>query len=626
MKQRITLTLDEDLVEEIDEKRGDVPRSRFVERLLFGVWKKEKDGTLFEQIFNSGDVSFIDSEGNTYDTLEVDGIKHAPIFGDELTEGAVLLPSGLGSYKDEKTLIEEIKKHIHRYIEISPFFETIATYYVLLSWLYDEINMYSLYTIEKMKIFVGSTVKDLGDLRDELYRSLKELGHTPWFSEKDDFPTNRHPDSMTNCIRVAEECDLFVVLLDKRAGLPYTRREGSPYPDLFDLTISEAEYRCARKKGKPVCIFIRKRAEHESAIYRQIKDKEQRESTKWYSEPAVYEFYDRLMHEKPHIPWRYTFDSIREILGPLNTIIGEVQAISSVSYSLPIPPQPYLAHPYPLQKNGRFFDEFGARVSQVAAHEAEVLPPSRQDKILTHEDVSETAAEVKSRRHHNLKKLMASLEDQRYKLEERLIDLVSIGDSDGEIKKVRQKLRENEELRIGYFTELKTLSDEGVVISESTDQARKPRTVFVSSTYRDLVDHRAAVKDQIARRDMFFRGMEHFGAAPDHIAPAAKIVEEVRNANVYLGIFGVRYGSIDQATGLSMTELEFNEAEASGKPMLLYVIRDDATVKVSDVEHDPEATAKLDTFKARILRKHVIYMFSTVQDLARQVYEDIGKL
>ena len=202
----------------------------------------------------------------------------------------------------------------------------------------------------KMKIFVCSTVKDLEDLRDELYRSLKELGHTPWFSEKDDFPTNRHPDSMTNCIKVAEECDLFVVLLDKLAGLSYTKREGSPYPELFGFTISEAEYRCARKRGKPVCIFIRKRAENESAIYRQIK-KEVRESTKWYSEPAVYEFYDRLMHEKPHIPWRYTFDSIREIMGQLNIIIGEVQAISSVSYGLPTPPQPYFAHPYPLQKN-----------------------------------------------------------------------------------------------------------------------------------------------------------------------------------------------------------------------------------------------------------------------------------
>ena len=56
-----------------------------------------------------------------------------------------------------------------------------------------------------MKIFCSSTIKDLGDIRDELYRLLKELGHTSWFSEKDDFPITRHPDSMTNCIMVAED-------------------------------------------------------------------------------------------------------------------------------------------------------------------------------------------------------------------------------------------------------------------------------------------------------------------------------------------------------------------------------------------------------------------------------------
>jgi hypothetical protein len=204
--------------------------------------------------------------------------------------------------------------------------------------------------LKEMKIFVSSTVKDLGDLRDELYRRLKDLGHTAWFSEKDDFPINRHPDSMTNCLLVAEDCDLFVVLLDKCAGLPYKEREGFLYPELFGLTISEAEYQCARKKGKPVCVFVRKRVENESAIYRQM-DKAQRKSIIWYSEPAVYECYDRLMHEKPHIPWRYTFDTINEIMGPLNAIIGEVQATLSSSYTLPVPPQPYFAHPYPLQKN-----------------------------------------------------------------------------------------------------------------------------------------------------------------------------------------------------------------------------------------------------------------------------------
>ena len=182
-----------------------------------------------------------------------------------------------------------------------------------------------------MKIFVSSTVKDLGDLRDELYRRLKELGHTPWLSEMNDFPINRHPDSMTNCIMVAEECDLFVVLLDKRGGLSYTK-EGGPYPDLSGLKISEAEYRCARKKGKPVCIFIRKRAEYESAIYRQMKDSEnEKKLIQWYSETSVYEFYDLLMHEQPHIPWRYTFDSFNDIMEPLNAIIGDLDEESDYS-------------------------------------------------------------------------------------------------------------------------------------------------------------------------------------------------------------------------------------------------------------------------------------------------------
>jgi hypothetical protein len=119
--------------------------------------------------------------------------------------------------------------------------------------------------------------------------------------------------------------------------------------------------------------------------------------------------------------------------------------------------------------------------------------------------------------------------------------------------------------------------------------------------------------------------MEHFGADPSNRTPAKRIVEEVRSASIYLGVFGVRYGSIDAATGISMTELEFNEAEASGKPMLLYVICDTAPVRVSDVEPSPEGKTKLDALKARILSDYTPYLFSSVEDLARQVYEDLGK-
>ena len=152
------------------------------------------------------------------------------------------------------------------------------------------------------------------------------------------------------------------------------------------------------------------------------------------------------------------------------------------------------------------------------------------------------------------------------------------------------------------------------------------RTIFVSSTSRDLAAHRAAVKEQIARRDLLFRGMEHFGASPDNLTPLEKIREGVCNADVYLGIFGVSYGFVHRDTGLSMTEIEFREAEASKKPMLLYLIHEDAPVRVADIEGDPQSKTKLNSLARRIKENYVVYKFLTVEDLARQVYEDLGKL
>ncbi len=152
------------------------------------------------------------------------------------------------------------------------------------------------------------------------------------------------------------------------------------------------------------------------------------------------------------------------------------------------------------------------------------------------------------------------------------------------------------------------------------------KKIFVSSTYKDLMEHRRAVMEQLVRRDFLFRGMEHFGATPENLPPAEKIVREVHEADVYLGIFGARYGFVDPVSGLSMTELEFNEAEKLDKPKLLYVLHEDADVKRSDLETDPEKQAKLRILISRIRSKYVIYQFSTVAELAKQVYEDLGKL
>lgn len=59
---------------------------------------------------------------------------------DLLKHKVILFPSAIEDYQSEKCLIDRIKRYIRKYLEVSPFFETIAAYYVMLSWLYDKFH------------------------------------------------------------------------------------------------------------------------------------------------------------------------------------------------------------------------------------------------------------------------------------------------------------------------------------------------------------------------------------------------------------------------------------------------------------------------------------------------------
>jgi hypothetical protein len=53
---------------------------------------------------------------------------------------AVLLPSRPQEYGSEHELVGSIQAHIHRYADLSAAFERVATYYVLLTWVYDAFS------------------------------------------------------------------------------------------------------------------------------------------------------------------------------------------------------------------------------------------------------------------------------------------------------------------------------------------------------------------------------------------------------------------------------------------------------------------------------------------------------
>lgn len=73
------------------------------------------------------------------ESVQINGEEIAPLDPRSaiVNKGIVLLPSEPLKYGAEEDLIGVVQGFIHKYLDISPEYETIAAYYVLLTWLYD---------------------------------------------------------------------------------------------------------------------------------------------------------------------------------------------------------------------------------------------------------------------------------------------------------------------------------------------------------------------------------------------------------------------------------------------------------------------------------------------------------
>ncbi len=129
---------------------------------------------------------------------------------------------------------------------------------------------------------------------------------------------------------------------------------------------------------------------------------------------------------------------------------------------------------------------------------------------------------------------------------------------------------------------------------------------MVSSTFADLEAHRRDAIEAIGRFGFFPNVMEHSGARSD-----ADVIDTslrmVRESFAYLCVIGHTYGQTpaDPARnpkGLSITELEFNEARRLGRPILLFLMADDHPVTKSDIEPDTKKRKKLDAFRQQAKR------------------------
>nr|WP_326213187.1 DUF4062 domain-containing protein [uncultured Oscillibacter sp.] len=154
----------------------------------------------------------------------------------------------------------------------------------------------------------------------------------------------------------------------------------------------------------------------------------------------------------------------------------------------------------------------------------------------------------------------------------------------------------------------------------ATTQERMNVPIFVSSTYEDLKAYRDEVERSIIYMNQTIKGMEFFGSTPER--PLDKCLQTVRECKLYIGIIGMRYGSVEEDSGKSFTELEYDEAVKNRIPVLIYILDENHPIASRFVDKG-EGAEKLEAFKSRLKKAHVVSSFTTPADLGKKITQDL---
>lgn len=144
--------------------------------------------------------------------------------------------------------------------------------------------------------------------------------------------------------------------------------------------------------------------------------------------------------------------------------------------------------------------------------------------------------------------------------------------------------------------------------------------VFVSSTYEDMIPYRDAAQQVLTRLEQTVKGMEYFGSNPNE--PLKVCLDAVKASDIYIAIIGMRYGSVEEETGKSYTQLEYETAIKNKIPTLIYIIGNDCPVLPKYVDIGEKAD-KLVAFKDTLKKKHTVSFFKSPEDFSSKLTQDI---
>ena len=144
---------------------------------------------------------------------------------------------------------------------------------------------------------------------------------------------------------------------------------------------------------------------------------------------------------------------------------------------------------------------------------------------------------------------------------------------------------------------------------------------YISSTYIDLVEYREAVYKALRKNRYDVIAMEDYGASDER--PLDKCLADVREASVYIGILGRRYGYVSPNHTRSITELEYREAVKTGVPTLLFLLDDSVSWKP---EHEDDDQSAIQKFRGELQTDKLVKFFKTPEDLVIQVLTSLRSL
>jgi tetratricopeptide (TPR) repeat protein len=159
---------------------------------------------------------------------------------------------------------------------------------------------------------------------------------------------------------------------------------------------------------------------------------------------------------------------------------------------------------------------------------------------------------------------------------------------------------------------------------------RPPRSVFLSSTSKDLAAYRRDVHDIVERTYNYPVDMAQFGAGADATTVS---LTNLAAADLVVLIVAWRYGFIPEGETRSVTQLEYEHAVKLQKPLFVYLAdpatkADDGPTALFPADpRDPKYSAQLDAFRALLEDSNAVTReyFDTPDNLSKKVVAALAR-